>query len=84
MAADSQVLFSNPGDESAVVAAWESFLKGDERAGEALRSLVDASWHARCRPRSTRTPAAARSRWPTATSTCCASASANCWRPARR
>ena len=44
MAADSQVLFSNPGDESAVVAAWESFLKGDGRAGEALRSLVDASW----------------------------------------
>jgi sigma-54 dependent transcriptional regulator, acetoin dehydrogenase operon transcriptional activator AcoR len=44
MAADPQVSFSNPGDESAVIAAWESFLKGDERAGEALRSLVDASW----------------------------------------
>ena len=58
--------------------------EGRRARGRSLRSLVDASCSARCRPRSTRTPAAARSRWPTATSTCCASASANCWRPARR
>ncbi|GAB3761944.1 sigma-54-dependent Fis family transcriptional regulator [Ramlibacter monticola] len=44
MAADSQVSFSDPRHESAVVAAWESFLKGEVRSGEALRSLVDASW----------------------------------------
>jgi transcriptional regulator of acetoin/glycerol metabolism len=49
-------MFSNPGDESAVMTAWESFLDGDgdERRGEALRSLVDSSWqrsqHARVDP----------------------------------
>src|SRR5262245_64559659 len=44
MAADSQGLFSNPGDESTVMAAWESFLNGDTRPGDTLRALVDASW----------------------------------------
>src|SRR5689334_15869612 len=44
MAGDSQVLFSNPGDEPGVIAAWESFLRGEDRSGEALRALVDASW----------------------------------------
>jgi sigma-54 dependent transcriptional regulator, acetoin dehydrogenase operon transcriptional activator AcoR len=44
MAIESQILFSNPGDDRAVTAAWESFLKGDERPGDALRALVDASW----------------------------------------
>jgi transcriptional regulator of acetoin/glycerol metabolism len=44
MANESQALFSNPGDERAVIAAWQSFLNGDERPGDALRALVDASW----------------------------------------
>lgn len=43
----SQDLFSNPRDEAAVMTAWSSFLRGDARPPDALRSLVDASWQ-RC------------------------------------
>lgn len=39
--------FSNPGDESAVAKAWESFLNGEDRPDGALRALVDGSWQ-RC------------------------------------
>jgi len=44
MASRAKQMFSNPGDESAVMTAWEAFLDGDERPAEALRSLVDSSW----------------------------------------
>jgi transcriptional regulator of acetoin/glycerol metabolism len=47
MAPLAKQMFSNPGDEPAVTAAWESFLGGDERPIETLRSLVDDSWQ-RC------------------------------------
>ena len=47
MVSGGQDLFSNPRDEAAVMAAWASFLTGDERPAEALRALVDASWQ-RC------------------------------------
>lgn len=47
MASEAKQIFSNPGDEPAVMAAWESFLNGDGRPIETLRSLVDASWQ-RC------------------------------------
>ncbi|CAN7771315.1 sigma-54-dependent Fis family transcriptional regulator [Variovorax sp. LjRoot84] len=40
-------MFSTPGDEPAIMAAWESFVGGDVRPTEALRSLVDISWQ-RC------------------------------------
>jgi transcriptional regulator of acetoin/glycerol metabolism len=40
-------MFSTPGDESAVMTAWESFVGGDARPIESLRSLVDISWQ-RC------------------------------------
>ncbi len=40
-------MFSNPGNEPEVTAAWEAFLSGDGRPLETLRSLVDASWQ-RC------------------------------------
>ncbi|WP_235971532.1 sigma-54-dependent Fis family transcriptional regulator [Azohydromonas caseinilytica] len=40
-------MFSNPVNEAEVKAAWESFLNGDGRPLETLRSLVDASWQ-RC------------------------------------
>jgi transcriptional regulator of acetoin/glycerol metabolism len=40
-------MFSNPGTEPEIMAAWESFLSGDGRPLETLRSLVDASWQ-RC------------------------------------
>ena len=47
MSPDGQSLFSDPRDEAVVMAAWASFLSGDERPAEALRALVDASWQ-RC------------------------------------
>ena len=47
MASLSKQMFSTPGDESAVMTAWESFLRGDARPAESLRSLVDVSWQ-RC------------------------------------
>ncbi len=47
MASTAKQLFSNPGDEPAVKAAWESFLNGEARPVETLRSSVDASWQ-RC------------------------------------
>ncbi|MGH8845797.1 MAG: sigma-54-dependent Fis family transcriptional regulator, partial [Polaromonas sp.] len=47
MASADNQMFSNPGDESAVMRAWESFLSGDDRPSDALRSLVDVSWQ-RC------------------------------------
>jgi transcriptional regulator of acetoin/glycerol metabolism len=54
MASRARQMFSNPGDESAVMTAWEAFLDGDEQPVEALRSLVDSSWqrsqHARVDP----------------------------------
>ncbi|MCB1909280.1 MAG: sigma-54-dependent Fis family transcriptional regulator [Rhodocyclaceae bacterium] len=40
--------FSDPGNESAVMAAWERFLDGSGRPDDALRSLVEGSWQ-RCR-----------------------------------
>jgi len=55
MTALARQLFSNPGDEPAVMTAWESFIGGDERAIESLRALVDSSWqrcvHAQVDPR---------------------------------
>ena len=47
MALAEQEKFPNPRDESAVMAAWEAFLKGDDRPSAVLRSLVDVSWQ-RC------------------------------------
>jgi transcriptional regulator of acetoin/glycerol metabolism len=43
----AQEMFSNPGDDPAVAAAWESFVAGGERPVETLRTLVDTSWQ-RC------------------------------------
>lgn len=40
-------IFSDPGNDAAVMAAWERFLDGGERPNDALRSLVDGSWQ-RC------------------------------------
>ncbi len=40
--------FSEPGNDSAVMAAWERFLDGSGRPDDALRSLVEGSWR-RCR-----------------------------------
>lgn len=47
MAQTAEQMFSNPGDESAVAKAWESFLNGEDFPAGALRSLVDSSWQ-RC------------------------------------
>jgi len=47
MASRDNQMFSTPGDEPAVMTAWESFVSGDARPAEALRSLVDVSWQ-RC------------------------------------
>jgi transcriptional regulator of acetoin/glycerol metabolism len=47
MAFPAKQMFSNPGDDRAVMTAWESFLSGDERPAETLRELVDSSWQ-RC------------------------------------
>ncbi|MDO9598819.1 MAG: sigma-54-dependent Fis family transcriptional regulator [Azoarcus sp.] len=40
-------MFSDPGNDAAVMAAWERFLDGSGRPSDALRSLVDGSWQ-RC------------------------------------
>ncbi|WP_227817738.1 sigma-54-dependent Fis family transcriptional regulator [Nitrogeniibacter aestuarii] len=40
--------FSEPGNDSAVMNAWERFLDGSGRPDDALRSLVEGSWR-RCR-----------------------------------
>ncbi|QID16166.1 sigma-54-dependent Fis family transcriptional regulator [Nitrogeniibacter mangrovi] len=40
--------FSEPGNDAAVMTAWERFLDGSGRPGDALRSLVEGSWR-RCR-----------------------------------
>jgi len=40
-------MFSDPGNDAAVMAAWERFLDGGGRPSDALRSLVDGSWQ-RC------------------------------------
>ncbi|TVO58941.1 sigma-54-dependent Fis family transcriptional regulator [Denitromonas halophila] len=40
--------FSEPGNDAAVMAAWEHFLDGSGRPADALRSLVEGSWR-RCR-----------------------------------
>ncbi|HKB54199.1 MAG TPA: sigma-54-dependent Fis family transcriptional regulator [Ramlibacter sp.] len=47
MASLAGQMFSNPGDEPAVMTAWESFIGGDEPSIESLRALVDLSWQ-RC------------------------------------
>ena len=47
MAPLAKQMFSDPGDEPAVIAAWESFLDGAEQPAETLRALVDSSWQ-RC------------------------------------
>lgn len=44
---DGQLL-SNPGNDTAVMAAWERFLEGSGPPSDALRSLVERSWR-RCR-----------------------------------
>jgi transcriptional regulator of acetoin/glycerol metabolism len=40
--------FSEPGNDAAVMDAWERFLDGSGRPDDALRSLVEGSWQ-RCR-----------------------------------
>jgi transcriptional regulator of acetoin/glycerol metabolism len=40
-------VFSNPRNNAAVMAAWESFLSGDAARNDTLRTLVDRSWR-RC------------------------------------
>lgn len=40
--------FSDPGNDSRVMAAWQRFLLGSELPGDALRSLIEYSWQ-RCR-----------------------------------
>jgi sigma-54 dependent transcriptional regulator, acetoin dehydrogenase operon transcriptional activator AcoR len=40
-------LFPNPGNDAAVMGAWESFLNGATGRGDNLRNLVDRSWR-RC------------------------------------
>ena len=40
-------MFSNPRNNAAVMAAWESFLSGDAARNDTLRTLVDRSWR-RC------------------------------------
>ena len=47
MASEAKQMFSNPGEEPAVTAAWESFLNGDQLPADALRALIDSSWQ-RC------------------------------------
>lgn len=44
---NGQEFFSNPRTEAEVVAAWSSFLNGEEKPADSLRTLVDASWQ-RC------------------------------------
>jgi transcriptional regulator of acetoin/glycerol metabolism len=40
-------MFSDPGNDAAVMAAWERFLDGASRPSDSLRALVDGSWQ-RC------------------------------------
>jgi transcriptional regulator of acetoin/glycerol metabolism len=44
---DATQMFSNPGDEAFVMAAWERFLSGGEAPLSVVRHLVDTSWQ-RC------------------------------------
>ncbi|WP_242540006.1 sigma-54-dependent Fis family transcriptional regulator [Trinickia mobilis] len=44
---DASQMFSNPGDEAVVMAAWERFLSGGEAPHSVVRHLVDTSWQ-RC------------------------------------
>jgi transcriptional regulator of acetoin/glycerol metabolism len=44
---DATQMFSNPGDEALVMAAWERFLSGGEAPHSVVRHLVDTSWQ-RC------------------------------------
>ncbi|MGF6595537.1 transcriptional regulator of acetoin/glycerol metabolism [Paraburkholderia sp. GAS448] len=44
---DATQMFSNPGDEAFVMAAWERFLSGGEAPHSVVRHLVDTSWQ-RC------------------------------------
>ena len=47
MVTQFEQMFSNPRQEAVVHRAWESFLRGDGRARDSLRALVDSSWQ-RC------------------------------------
>ncbi|MBS0543132.1 MAG: sigma-54-dependent Fis family transcriptional regulator, partial [Proteobacteria bacterium] len=40
-------MFSDPGNDAAVMAAWERFLDGGGGTSDALRGLIDGSWQ-RC------------------------------------
>ena len=40
-------MFSDPGNDAAVMAAWERFLDGGGAPSDALRRLIDGSWQ-RC------------------------------------
>ncbi len=40
-------MFSDPGNDAAVMAAWERFLDGGSRPADSLRTLIDGSWQ-RC------------------------------------
>ena len=44
MASRDKQIFSIPGDEPAVMAAWESFVSGDTRPAEALRPWGQAGY----------------------------------------
>lgn len=44
---DATQMFSNPGDEVAIMAAWERFLNGGEAPDRVVRHLIDTSWQ-RC------------------------------------
>ncbi|MFP3562653.1 sigma-54-dependent Fis family transcriptional regulator [Paraburkholderia sp. SIMBA_030] len=44
---DAAQMFSNPGDEAVIMAAWERFLNGGEVPHSVVRHLVDTSWQ-RC------------------------------------
>jgi sigma-54 dependent transcriptional regulator, acetoin dehydrogenase operon transcriptional activator AcoR len=44
---DAAQMYSNPGDEAVVRAAWERFLSGEESPHRVVRHLVDISWQ-RC------------------------------------
>ena len=44
---DATQMFSNPGDEAVIMAAWERFLSGGETPHSVVRHLVDTSWQ-RC------------------------------------
>jgi transcriptional regulator of acetoin/glycerol metabolism len=41
-------VFANPGNDAAVMAAWERFLAGSGPSSDALRGLIEGSWQ-RCR-----------------------------------